>query len=140
MADNLSKQQRRKTMQAIKSSKTRLEKHITKKLYGKGLRFHTNVTDLVGKPDIAIKKYKMVVFLDSCFWHGCPWHLEIPKTNISFWKKKITRNKANDRKVTKWYRTNKWRILRYWGHSINRRPDQCIKEILELAKNAKKRT
>lgn len=139
MADNLSKQHRKKTMQAVKSSSTRLEKYVTKKLWGRGLRFNKNVAALVGKPDIAIKKYRMVIFLDSCFWHGCPYHSEIPKTNRSFWKEKISRNRANDKKVTRWYKTNKWEILRYWGHSVNKRPDKCIKEILELAKTQRRK-
>jgi DNA mismatch endonuclease (patch repair protein) len=78
--DNLTQAQRRKNMQAIKS-RSKLEAKVTKSLWQKGIRFRKNVKSLPGKPDIAIKKYKVVIFIDSCFWHVCPIHGNSPKSN-----------------------------------------------------------
>ncbi|MCS3486073.1 DNA mismatch endonuclease Vsr [Bacillus sp. JUb11] len=70
-------------MQAIKSV-SKLEDKITKQLWSKSIRFRRNVKDLKGKPDIAIKKYKVVIFIDSYFWHACPIHGNIPKSNMDY--------------------------------------------------------
>lgn len=85
--DNLSKEDRTKNMRAIKSVSS-LEHKVCKALWRKGLRFRRNVKDLPGRPDIAIKKYKLVMFIDSCFWHGCRLHQVQPKTNAEYWAKK----------------------------------------------------
>ncbi|MES9779227.1 DNA mismatch endonuclease Vsr, partial [Bacillus velezensis] len=84
-------EQRRKTMRSIKSE-SKLEQRITSELWRRGLRFRRNVKSLFGKPDIAIKKYKIVIFIDSCFWHNCPKHGHIPKSNIQYWNEKLLRN------------------------------------------------
>ncbi|OGI25396.1 MAG: hypothetical protein A2287_09455 [Candidatus Melainabacteria bacterium RIFOXYA12_FULL_32_12] len=67
-------------MRAVKSKHTRLEDIVVNELHKRGLRFRRNVKDLKGKPDIAIKKYKIVIFIDSCFWHGCKKHCRMPKS------------------------------------------------------------
>lgn len=63
------------------------------------VRFRKNVKSLFGTPDIASKKYKIVIFVDSCFWHLCPEHGNIPKTNIEFWENKLIRNRQRDCEV-----------------------------------------
>ncbi|MCP1531669.1 DNA mismatch endonuclease (patch repair protein) [Bacillus velezensis] len=73
MSDTHTKDQRRKNMQAIKS-KSKLEDKVSSELWRRGLRFRRNVKSLFGKPDIAIKKFKIVIFIDSCFWHDCSFH------------------------------------------------------------------
>ncbi len=79
-------------MQSISSSHTKLENEILKNLWKNGLRFRGNVKNLLGKADLAIKKYKLVVFIDSCFWHGCSLHCRMPASNKDYWKKKVERN------------------------------------------------
>lgn len=88
MADIMTKEQRSKTMGAIRAQ-SKLENLFSKKLWNSGLRFRKNVRKLKGTPDIAIQKYKIVIFVDSCFWHGCPVHFKRPKSNQEFWDKKL---------------------------------------------------
>ena len=132
MPDKFSKEIRRKTMQAVKSKDTKLENAVSKRLWSEGLRFRKNVVDLMGKPDIAIKKYKIVVFIDSCFWHGCKLHYRAPETNKEYWQRKIRRNKARDLKVTKYYADQNWHILRIWEHELKRDFDKTIGEIIDF--------
>lgn len=102
MVDKISKERRSENMKAIRSVSL-LENEVTRALWKKGLRFRKNVKGMIGKPDIVIKKYKVVIFIDSCFWHHCPIHGTIPKSNTDYWSEKIAKNIARDRKVTMHY-------------------------------------
>jgi DNA mismatch endonuclease, patch repair protein len=119
MTDNLTKEQRRKNMQAIKSQ-SKLENKVTRELWKQGIRFRKNVKSLPGKPDIAIKKYKLVIFIDSCFWHVCPLHGNMPKSNQEYWIRKLNRNQARDKEVNQYYKENGWKILRVWEHELKK--------------------
>jgi len=94
--DKYDKATRSRMMRAVKSKSTRLEDKVAHELWKRGFRFRRNVKDLYGKPDIAIKKYKVVVFIDSCFWHGCKEHCRMPESNKEFWEKKIVQNMERD--------------------------------------------
>lgn len=118
MTDNLTKEQRHKNMTHIRSTNTKIESDVTKALWERGYRFRKNVKSLPGKPDIAIKKYKIVIFLDSCFWHKCPEHFKKPKSNLEYWEPKIKRNIERDAEINQYYKNNNWHILRIWEHSI----------------------
>ena len=74
--------------------------------------------ELFGKPDFVFRKERVAVFVDGCFWHGCPVHGRIPKTNKKFWREKITRNMARDRKVSRTLRGLGWSVLRVWEHAL----------------------
>lgn len=124
-------------MRAIRSTNTKLEEKITKELWKKGIRFRKNVKDMFGKPDIAIKKYKVVIFLDSCFWHGCELHGNMPKTNPEYWEKKLKRNKERDIEVTDYYQNRGWHILRIWQHEVKENFDYVINKIIEFIRYAK---
>ena len=118
MTDNLTPEDRRRTMQAIHGKRTRMEDRVCKHLWAQGLRFRRNVSTLFGKPDIAVKKRKVVVFLDSCFWHGCPEHGNLPKQNAGYWTPKLERNRARDREVDEHYRALGWTVIRVWEHEV----------------------
>ena len=75
---------------------------------------------LFGKPDFVFPKLKLAVFVDGCFWHGCPLHATQPKTNAAFWRKKISANRTRDRLVTRTLRRRGWRVLRVWEHELKR--------------------
>jgi DNA mismatch endonuclease, patch repair protein len=77
--------------------------------------------DLVGKPDFVFPKLRLAVFVDGCFWHGCPIHATKPKQNAKFWREKIERNKARDRFVTRTLRARGWRVIRIWEHELAQR-------------------
>lgn len=139
MADTVSKAIRNKTMRAIKAEDTKLENTVICELSRHGCRFRKNVKDLYGKPDLAIKKYKIAIFIDSCFWHGCPYHCRMPHSNKNYWNAKIERNKKRDKDVNLWFKKNEWLMLRFWEHKINSNLDECIKEIQDCLEKLKKK-
>lgn len=118
MVDMFTKEQRSKNMKAIRSTGSTLESKVTKELWNRGFRFRKNVKKLMGKPDIAIQKYKIVIFLDSCFWHSCPVHGNAPTTNVEYWKKKLKRNVDRDNTVNDYYSGKGWNIMRVWEHEV----------------------
>jgi DNA mismatch endonuclease (patch repair protein) len=132
--DNLSKEDRRKTMQHIRSKGTKIEETISKALWKKGVRFRRHQKDLPGKPDFSIKKYKLAVFLDSCFFHGCPEHAVIPKTNTEYWTAKMERNQKRDRKVNEMYKEMDWTVLRFWEHEVKKNKDDVVNTIVNAIK------
>ncbi|MBD0383275.1 very short patch repair endonuclease [Paenibacillus sedimenti] len=132
MTDTFSKEKRSEIMRAVRGKKTTLETKVSKALWKRGIRFRQNVKDLRGKPDIAIKKYKIVIFIDSCFWHGCEEHCRIPSSNINYWTSKIARNVRRDHETTQYYVENGWNILRIWEHDIKKRFDETINTLEEI--------
>ncbi|MBD0406985.1 very short patch repair endonuclease [Bacillus velezensis] len=128
MGDTHTREQRRKNMQAIKS-KSKLEDKVSSELWRRGLRFRRNVKSLFGKPDIAIKKYKIVIFIDSCFWHGCSIHGNKPKSNSAYWEKKLQRNKERDKEVNSYYQVIGWHVLRIWEHELKENFTETINHI-----------
>jgi DNA mismatch endonuclease (patch repair protein) len=73
---------------------------------------------LEGKPDFVFPKLKLAVFVDGCFWHGCPLHATRPKSNSAFWETKLARNQARDRYVTRALHVKGWKVLRIWEHEL----------------------
>ncbi len=70
------------------------------------------------KPDFVFRTHRLAVFVDGCFWHGCPLHATQPKTNAAFWRKKISANRTRDRLVSRTVRARGWRVLRIWEHEL----------------------
>jgi DNA mismatch endonuclease (patch repair protein) len=84
---------------------------------------------LPGKPDFAFPKYKVAVFVDGCFWHGCPKCYTRPKTNRKFWDKKREDNMTRDRRVNRQLRRQGWKVIRIWQHSLQKSPHTCVIRI-----------
>jgi DNA mismatch endonuclease, patch repair protein len=97
-----------------------------------------NPTDVHGKPDFVFDKKKLVVFVDGCFWHGCPTCRNIPATNTEFWQRKIQRTKERDEQVTKTLTKDGWQVLRMWEHDLRKQPTESLNRIL-LSLRSKKR-
>ena len=76
---------------------------------------------LPGKPDFVFPQLRVVVFVDGCFWHGCPSHGSTPAANMEFWEKKLGRNRERDREVNRTLRAKGWRVLRIWQHELARK-------------------
>jgi DNA mismatch endonuclease (patch repair protein) len=89
------------------------------------------------KPDFVFLKLKLAVFVDGCFWHGCPQHATKPKNNRAFWQRKLSGNRARDAVVTRTLRRAGWRVLRIWEHDLNRRREARLLPRIRraLAKN-----
>lgn len=136
MTDKVSRETRSRMMSAVRSSNTNLERRLASRLWKDGFRFRRNVRNLYGKPDLAVKKYKAVVFIDSCFWHGCPLHFKPPQSNIQFWSSKIQQNVARDEIVTKHYVDARWRILRIWEHDIDEDFERVVSKVEAFLRNA----
>jgi DNA mismatch endonuclease Vsr len=126
--DKLTKEQRRKNMQAVKSKGSKIENAFSKALWGKGYRFGKNVKSIIGKPDIVFRKYKVAIFIDSEFWHGKDWskRKKEHKSNIKFWHNKIEGNIKRDKVVNKELKKLGWIVLRFWGKQIENNLDKCI--------------
>src|SRR6266568_5079236 len=96
--DRLTKSQRSRLMSRVRQRGTDLERRLRSALRERGLRYRSNAR-LPGTPDIIIRAGKIAVFVDGCFWHGCPLHGTMPKTNRHFWRLKIRRNRERDGEV-----------------------------------------
>jgi DNA mismatch endonuclease, patch repair protein len=85
---------------------------------------------LFGKPDFAFLKFKLVIFIDGCFWHSCPIpkHSPLPKTRSEWWKNKLDQNRIRDRKVNRTLAKMGWRVIRVWEHEL-RDKDKVIKRL-----------
>lgn len=110
MADIFSKEKRSEIMSKIKS-KSSIER-IPKVYQDFHLRAHPR--GIYGKPDFANKKRKIALFIDGCFWHGCPEHFKCPKTRVEFWRAKIDRNKRRDAEVNEHLLDKGWTVIRIW--------------------------
>jgi len=120
MTDVMTPVQRSRCMTAIKGKDTKPEMIVRKYLFSRGLRYRVNNRKLPGSPDIVLKKYKTVVFIDGCFWHaheGCKYY-RLPKTNVDFWKHKIAMNIARDYANGVDLHLAGWRVIRVWECDI----------------------
>lgn len=116
MVDKLSKLERSRNMSAIKSKNTSIELVIRKELHKKGFRYRLHNKDMPGKPDLVLSKYKAVIFVHGCFWHGhegCK-IARTPKSNVDFWVQKITRNQERDKLHINTLVASGWRVLTVW--------------------------
>lgn len=131
--DDLTPEQRKKNMQAIRSKDTTIELALRKALWKKGIRYRKNYKGLIGKPDIVITKYRIVVFCDSDFWHGYDWDNRKSriKSNQEYWIPKIERNMKRDREVTAALVEQGWIVLRFWEHTIRKELEECVDDIQE---------
>ena len=136
MADDLTPEQRRRNMQAIKSKDTTIELALRKALWNKGIRYRKNCKTLIGKPDIAITKYKIAVFCDSEYWHGYDWENRNQKikSNREYWIPKIERNMTRDKEVNAALEQEGWTVIRFWERQIRKEMDRCVDEILTAIK------
>ena len=115
MADNHSKDIRRKNMSRIRSKDSKPEEIVRKALFSKGFRYRKNVKALPGCPDIVLPKYKTVVFVNGCFWHmhDCP-RFVWPTSNENYWYPKILKNVDRDKKNKDLLQTMGWTVLTVW--------------------------
>lgn len=108
--------QRHNCMSHIRGKDTKPEIKVRQWLWRHGYRYRLNVKDIPGKPDIVMRKYNTVIFINGCFWHGhegCP-KFVIPKSNIEFWESKIRRNQERDRKNYELLRGQGWQVIVIW--------------------------
>lgn len=132
MADTHTPEQRRRNMQRIKSKNTAIELKLRKALWAAGIRYRTNVEDIFGKPDVAIKKYRLAIFCDGSFFHGKDYDSKKkPVNNADYWDKKIRRNIERDQEVTTKLEEEGWTVIRFWDTEINKNLDHCVATVIK---------
>ena len=134
MADVHTKEQRSHNMSCVRSKDTKPEMLVRRFLHANGFRYRLHVKDLPGKPDIVLRKYKTVIFVHGCFWHGhtrCRYFV-VPKTRTEWWMDKINRNRANDKKAVKALKKDGWKIINIWECHI--KPAKLSKTLTDLHK------
>ena len=119
MGDWLSREQRSRNMASIRSKGNLTTEYAFIRLLREskivGWRRHPK---LPGRPDFVFRSHRLAVFIDGCFWHGCPRCYRLPEDNRPYWKAKIIGNRRRDRRRTRELRFLKWRVLRIWEHSL----------------------
>ncbi len=101
-------------MASIRSTDTKPELIVRRHLYARGYRYRKNFRRLPGTPDIVLRKYRTVIFIHGCFWHGHETHFHLPKSNRSFWEEKIQRNRQRDIKNRERLRAMSWNVITVW--------------------------
>jgi DNA mismatch endonuclease, patch repair protein len=132
MADVHTKATRSYNMSRIRSKDTKPELLVRKFLFSKGFRFKLHDKALPGKPDIVLPKYRTVVFIHGCFWHGhkgCKYFV-VPKTRTKWWLNKITTNKQHDSKNTRLLKKAGWKVITLW--ECNLKKAKLDKTLLKL--------
>lgn len=135
MVDTFSKTERSRIMAAVKSRKNKsTELRFISILQDKGITGWRRNYPLSGNPDFVFPRLKIAVFIDGCFWHGCPSHCRMPSSNIDYWNNKIEKNKIRDKKITKALKMKNWQVIRIWEHEIKSgKLNQRLKRIKEIA-------
>lgn len=119
MVDHLTKGQRSRLMSRIRSSGSRPERVLRALVREVSRRrIQLNVRSLPGSPDVVVRPLLLVVMMDGCYWHCCPVHGKIPKSNVAFWTAKIARNVARDVRVDAELRALGWTVWRIWEHDL----------------------
>lgn len=117
--DTVSRKKRSEIMRAVRSRGNKVTELVLVHLLHQhkiiGWRRHAT---LIGNPDFVFAKRKLALFVDGCFWHGCPKHCRMPKGNRLYWNEKIASNKARDQHVTRTLRRMGWRVMRIWEHEL----------------------
>lgn len=122
-------------MRHIKSKDTSIEVKLRKELWSRGYRYRKNVSNLPGKPDIVLTKYKIAIFCDSEFFHGKDWEILKPTLergkNSQFWINKIGRNIQRDDEINKKLNFMGWTVIRFWGKDIMKNTETCVQVVKE---------
>lgn len=120
-------------MGRVRRTGTAPELHLRHALHRAGLRYRlANGARLPGTPDLAFRRAHVAVFVDGCFWHGCPKHGTVPKTNIEFWTAKIQRNRQRDRHVDRALRAMGWKVVRVCEDQVRTRTAKIVSRIQRL--------
>jgi DNA mismatch endonuclease, patch repair protein len=135
MPDVFTKAKRSEVMSRIRGHGNKeTEIALIKLLRRHGIKGWRRSQPIFGMPDFIFPSSRLAVFVDGCFWHGCPKHSNMPVNNRSFWRLKLSANKVRDRLVSRTLRSRGWHVLRVWEHDLTRkRQTRCIERIRRLS-------
>lgn len=138
MSDVLTTEQRHRCMSRVRSKNTKPEIMVRQFLFSHGFRYRINRKDLPGKPDIVLPKYKTVVFINGCFWHGhenCK-YATIPETNRDFWQTKISRNIERDKQTREKLVADGWNVIDIWQCQLKSKDKQfTLNNLISILRN-----
>lgn len=132
--DTVSKRERSRIMAAVRSQQTRsTERKLRAVLVAAGMRgWRYQISSLPGKPDFVFPRKKLVVFVDGCFWHGCPKCYRRPNSRRAYWDAKVASTMGRDRSHRAKLRRRGWCVIRIWEHELAKNPQGCIVKIQAL--------
>jgi DNA mismatch endonuclease (patch repair protein) len=132
--DNVSRLVRSRTMAAVKSTGNRsTERVLRARLVRSGFRgWRMHARDVAGCPDFVFDEARVAVFVDGCFWHGCPACRRPPSSNQEYWTKKVARNVARDRRNARALRKDGWRVVRVWECALRSDAGKVVRRIRDL--------
>ena len=128
MADRVSMETRSRIMASIRGRNTKPEIAVRKILWSHGFRYRIHDRTVLGTPDISNKRRGFAIFVDGCFWHGCPKCYKEPETNRDFWRDKISRNKKRRKEVRKGLERQGVRVIEIWEHDAAD-PESIMKAV-----------
>jgi len=138
--DTFDRRTRSRIMATVKSKGSRIEKQATRILRKAGIKGLTiHAKGLVGNPDLVIARRRMAIFVDSCFWHGCPKHLRVPSSNKRYWRAKLDMNIARDISKRSKLRRQGWSVMRIWEHDLSN-PAGVTKRVLRAVAQPRNRS
>jgi len=120
---------RSENMARIRGANTSTEILFRRALWSTGLRYRLHARTPVGRPDLVFAGPKVAVFIDGCFWHGCPLHYVCPRSNKAFWAEKLRSNIARDRDQTLALESLDWRVVRIWEHEVLQDLDAAVDRV-----------
>jgi DNA mismatch endonuclease (patch repair protein) len=131
MADNLRPEQRSYAMSRIRSrGNSSTELKLISLMRDAGISGWRRKSKLSGRPDFIFPRFRAVIFVDGCYWHGCRKCALAAKSNIDYWKPKIAGNAKRDRTNTRLLRDEGWTVIRIWEHDLRADPAKCLRKIL----------
>lgn len=123
---------RSENMSRIRGEKTSPEMVLRRALWAKGKRYRANYRTPAGRADLVFVRRRLAIFLDGCFWHGCPEHYVRPRSKTEHWSKRLRENVERDRRQTLQLESEGWTVCRLWEHEIFENLEGCVERILHL--------
>lgn len=120
---------RSEQMARIKGSNTKPELLLRSELWKHGLRYRLDAKVPVGRPDLVFPRQRIAIFIDGCFWHGCPIHYVRPRSRHDFWARKLGANVERDRRHTLTLESQGWVVLRFWEHEVTDALEMAVERI-----------
>jgi len=130
MADSVSIAKRSEMMSRIRGRDTIPELQLRRAIWAAGLRYRIHRPVCGSKPDIVFVTARVAVYVDGCFWHGCPLHGVMPKSNTEFWQTKLGRNRERDAQTNLKLRRARWKVLRFWEHEVEKSAAHCANKVI----------
>ena len=127
--DNVTPATRSRIMKSVRSADTKPERALRSALWARGLRFRKHDRTVTGRPDLSHKGRRVAVFVDGCFWHGCPRCYAAPASNVGFWQRKLRTNIQRRNRVRKELASAGWRVVEIWECEMREMRERIVRAV-----------